>query len=162
MVFDKKLMDSVGEKLKNKDETVAVAESVTGGLLQAAFTVGEEASSFFQGGITAFNVGQKYRHLLVEPLHALSCDSVSLNIAENMAKQVCNMFASNYGLATTGYAATSPEKNINKLFTYYAITEGSEILDSGIVNSTNNEGLDTQLFYVHEIMKKFLLLLNSK
>jgi nicotinamide-nucleotide amidase len=161
MVFDKKLMDLIADHLKENNKTVAAAESVTGGLLQAAFTVGEGASAFFQGGITAFNVGQKYRHLLVEPLHALACDSVSLQIAEHMATHVCSMFASSYGLATTGYAATSKEKNIDKLFTYYAIANGPKILDSGIINSNSDEGLDTQLFYVQEIMKKFLSLLKS-
>jgi len=70
-MFDKKLIDFIAKELLNRNESVAIAESVTGGLLQAAFSIAENASQFFQGGVTAYNVGQKYRHLLVDPLHAL-------------------------------------------------------------------------------------------
>lgn len=66
MLFDKKLIDSIGTKLKDKNQSVAVAESATGGLLQTAFSNATGASLFFQGGITAYNIGQKCRHLLVE------------------------------------------------------------------------------------------------
>jgi nicotinamide-nucleotide amidase len=159
MTFDNKLINLIGKELLNKNESIAVAESVTGGLLQAAFSTAENASQFFQGGITAYNVGQKYRHLLIEPLHALSCDSVSLKIAEDMSQQVCCMFKSNFGIATTGYASLIPEKNINKLFTYYAISQGTKIIDSGLIYSDKEEGLDTQLAYVDEVLKKFRLAL---
>jgi len=150
-MFDKKLIDFIGKALLNRNESIAVAESVTGGLLQAAFSIAENASQFFQGGITAYNVGQKYRHLLVDPLHALSCDSVSLKIAEDMSKHVCCMFTSTFGLASTGYASLVPEKNINKLFSYYAIAKGSQIIDSGLIYSKEDEGLNTQLVYVDKV-----------
>ncbi|HEY2725901.1 MAG TPA: CinA family protein, partial [Parafilimonas sp.] len=72
-MFDKKLIDDIGNKLKEKNQSIAAAESVTGGLLQAAFSNAKAASFFFQGGITTYNIGQKCRHLLVEPLHAIEC-----------------------------------------------------------------------------------------
>jgi len=161
MTFDKKLIDFIGKTLLSKDESVAVAESVTGGLLQAAISISENASQFFQGGITAYNVGQKYRHLLIEPIHALSCDSVSLKIAENMSKHVCCMFTSTFGLASTGYASLVPEKNVNELFTYYAIAKGSQIIDSGAIYSKEDEGLNTQLLYVDKVLQKFKLALKK-
>ena len=161
-MFDKKLIDFIAKELLNRNESVAVAESVTGGLLQAAFSIAENASQFFQGGITAYNVGQKYRHLLVDPLHALSCDSVSLKIAEDMSKHVCCMFTSTFGLASTGYASLVPEQNINKLFTYYAIARGSKIIDSGLIHSRDDEGLNTQLLYVDKILRKLKLILKNK
>ena len=160
-VLNKKLIDSIGEELLNRNESIAVAESVSGGLLQAAFSIAENASQFFQGGITTYNVGQKYRHLLIDPLHALSCDSVSLQIAESMSKQVCCMFTSTFGLASTGYASLVSEKNVNELFTYYAIAKGSQVIDSGLIHSKEGEGLETQLFYVDEILKKFKLILKN-
>ena len=76
-MFDKKLIDDIGNKFKEKKQSIAVAESVTSGLLQAAFSNAKEASFFFQGGITAYNIGQKSRHLLVEPLHAIEYNCVS-------------------------------------------------------------------------------------
>ena len=161
-MFDKKLIDFIAKELLNRNASVAIAESVTGGLLQAAFSIAENASQFFQGGITAYNVGQKYRHLLVDPLHALSCDSVSLKIAEDMSKHVCCMFTSTFGLASTGYASLVPEQNINKLFTYYAIVRESKIIYSGLIHSNEDEDLNTQLLYVNKVLQKLKLILKNK
>src|SRR5690348_14420481 len=100
-MFDKDLINEIGEILKKQKQSVAVAESVTAGLLQAAFSNALDASCFFQGGITAYNVGQKCRHLLVEPLHALESDCVSEDVARDMGVHVSKLFTSNYGIAIT-------------------------------------------------------------
>jgi PncC family amidohydrolase len=152
-MFDKKLIDDIGNKLKEKSQSIAVAESVTGGLLQAAFSNAKEASFFFQGGITAYNIGQKCRHLLVEPLHAIECNCVSELIAQQMSKNVCNLFLSDYGIGITGYAARLPEKNVNDLFAYYAISFKDKILKSEKMKADTDEGLDTQLFYCNSVFK---------
>ena len=152
-MFDKKLIDDIGNKLKEKNQSIAVAESVTGGLLQAAFSNAKEASFFFQGGITAYNIGQKCRHLLVEPLHAIECNCVSELIAQQMSKHVCNLFLSDYGIGITGYAAKLPEKNINDLFAYYAISFKNKVLKSEKMKAAADEGLDTQLFYCNNVLE---------
>jgi PncC family amidohydrolase len=154
-MFDKKLMDEIGNKLKDKNQSVALAESVTGGLLQAAFSNAKEASFFFQGGITAYNIGQKCRHLLVEPLHAIECNCVSEIISQQMSQHVCNLFLSDYGIGITGYAATMPEKNINELFAYYSISLKEEIIESGKIITDAEEGLPAQLFYVDHVLTIF-------
>jgi nicotinamide-nucleotide amidase len=153
-MFDKKLIDEIGEKLKNKNQSIALAESVTGGLLQAAFSNAKEASFFFQGGITAYNIGQKYRHLLVEPLHAIECNCVSQKVSEQMSINVCNLFLSDYGIGITGYASKMPEKNINELFAYYAISLNNKIVDHGKITTGAEEGLPAQLVYVNTVLEK--------
>ena len=158
-MFDKKLIDDIGNKLKEKNQSIAVAESVTGGLLQAAFSNAKEASFFFQGGITAYNIGQKCRHLLVEPLHALECNCVSELISQQMSKNVCHLFLSDYGIGITGYAATMPEKNINDLFAYYSISLKEKIIESGKITTDAEEGLPAQLFYIDQVLKIFKKLL---
>jgi nicotinamide-nucleotide amidase len=158
-MFDKKLIDEIGEKLKNKNQSIALAESVTGGLLQAAFSNAKEASFFFQGGITAYNIGQKYRHLLVEPLHAIECNCVSQKVSEQMSINVCNLFLSDYGIGITGYAAKMPEKNINELFAYYAISLNNKIVDHGKITTDAEEGLPAQLIYVNTVLEKLKKLL---
>lgn len=155
MIFDKSLIDSIGTKLKKNDQSIALAESVTSGLLQAAFSNADRASFFFQGGITAYNIGQKSRHLFVEPLHAIECNCVSEKVSQQMAINVCNLFVSDYGIGITGYAATLPEKNINELFAYYAIAARGKILDSGKIITAEEEGLPAQLFYVNQVLKIF-------
>jgi nicotinamide-nucleotide amidase len=153
MIFDKPLIDTIGAKLKDKNLTISVAESVTSGLLQAAFSNSNDASKFFQGGITAYNIGQKCRHLLVEPLHAIECNCISEKIAQDMSKHVCNLFLSDYGIGITGYAAKMPDKDVNELFAYYAISEKDKVLKSGKIITNAEEGFPAQLFYVTEVLK---------
>ena len=76
-LFDKKAIEAIRRFLLEHRETIAVAESVTSGFIQAAFSTAEEASQFYQGGITAYNFCQKFSHLRVEPLEALACNCVS-------------------------------------------------------------------------------------
>ena len=154
MMFDKELINKIAERLKNKQETIAVAESVTAGLLQAALASATDASSIFQGGITAYNIGQKCRHLFVEPVHAIQCNCVSGKVSEDMSVQVCSLFTSDYGVGITGYAARVPEKNINELLAYYAIAFRGEVVVSEKVCTNTDEGLPAQLFYVDEALKK--------
>lgn len=48
--------DHIKTILIERKQTVAVAESVTAGLLQVRLSLAENAREFFQGGITAYNV----------------------------------------------------------------------------------------------------------
>lgn len=117
---DPVIPDRLRELLLLKKQTVAVAESVTAGHLQVAFSMAENALEFFQGGITTYNLAQKSKHLHVDPIHALSCNSVSEEVAAEMAKHVRLLFMSDWGIAVTGYASSVPEKNIYQLFACYS------------------------------------------
>src|SRR4051812_38795900 len=108
-MFNLSVINSLKDALLAKQETISVAESVTSGLLQAAFSSAEKAMQIFQGGITTYNLGQKYRHLLVDPIHASACNCVSERVAQEMALHVCELFSSNWGIGITGYASPVPE-----------------------------------------------------
>lgn len=58
-IFDFGAIETIRTKLLKKKETIAVAESVTNGLLQAAFSHAMEASAFYHGGITAYHRGKR-------------------------------------------------------------------------------------------------------
>lgn len=118
---DPVLPDRISDLLLQRKQTVAVAESVTAGHLQVAFSLAEHAMDFFQGGITVYNLGQKARHLDVNPIHALSCNCVAEEVSAQMATEVTRLFLSDWGIAITGYASPVPEQNIYDLFACYAI-----------------------------------------
>ena len=80
-IFNENELKKIGKKLIEGKYTIAVAESVTSGILQFALSSIPDASKFYQGGITAYNIGQKYSHLKVEPIHALSVNCVSQKVA---------------------------------------------------------------------------------
>lgn len=118
--FDTEALEKLSKSFLERGETVAVAESVTSGLLQVAFASMKSASQFYQGGITAYNLGQKCRHLNVEPIHAQACDCVSETVAQEMAQEICGLFLSDWGLGITGYAVPTEESR-NEVFAYYSI-----------------------------------------
>lgn len=84
--------------------TLAVAESMTGGRVQSLVVAESGASDYFLGGITAYTLTQKVRHLGVDPRMAAAVDCVSDEVAQAMARGACALFGADIGLATTGYA----------------------------------------------------------
>lgn len=151
-LFPNAYLDVIGRLLLKRKETIAVAESVTSGLMQVAFSSVDGAIGFYQGGITAYNVAQKYKHLNVEPVHALSCNGVSEKVATEMAFSVCSIFNSNWGIGITGYATPVPESH-NELFSYYTILYKGEIKKASRLVSREDEPLKVQLFYCNTVLK---------
>jgi len=152
-IFPAPVIEHIKDYLVNKKETIAVAESVTSGLLQLAFGTVEDASMFYQGGITAYNVGQKYRHLLIEPIHALECDCISQKVAEEMALNVCTLFKSNWGLSITGYA-TPVKKAGNKLLAYCSIVHNDKVLLSKEIKPVNEDPFLVQIEYATNVFQE--------
>ncbi|HEX4373388.1 MAG TPA: CinA family protein [Puia sp.] len=150
-LFDPALMQDIRKKLLSRNETISVAESVTTGLLQTAIGSAPDASQFFQGGITVYNIGQKHRHLRVEPIHAIRYNCVSKQVAEEMAHHVCDLFSSQWGLGVTGYASPVPESG-NLVFSHFAISYDHKIKTSRKIRGVGNDPFAVQLHYVHEIM----------
>jgi nicotinamide-nucleotide amidase len=125
--------------LIKKEQTLAVAESVTAGFLQSAFSMVPNAKDYFQGGITAYNIGQKVKHLSIDPIHGLHCDCVSEKVAVTMALNVNKMFLSDWGIAITGYASPLPEKDQYDLFAFYSIAFRDEVKAQGKIEASQNE-----------------------
>ena len=147
-------LDIIAKTLTRRCETLAVAESVTSGNLQVAFSSAKKATEFFQGGITAYNTGQKSRHLHVDPIEAERTNCVSEKISRSMAQEVCRMFSSNWGIAITGYAAPVPALNIrNKLFAWYAIALNGRILVSKKIETKRIAMDKAQHYYTSVLLK---------
>jgi nicotinamide-nucleotide amidase len=113
--------------------TLAVAESLTTGNLQAMIGATSGASKFFEGGITTYNLEQKVRFLGVDRHHAAGVNSVSRQVAEEMARGVCLRFDAEVGVGTTGYAEPDPSRGVDAPFAWFAIWHRSERSESGRV-----------------------------
>lgn len=146
------LSEKIRKALLRKKQTVAVAESVTAGLLQFSFSTFADASQFFQGGITAFNLAQKYKHLQVEPIHAMAVNCVSQKVAVEMAQQVCQLFSSDWGLGISGYA-TPVEESGYSLFAYYAITFQGKVKAQARIKPRATEPQAVQEEYVLRVLR---------
>lgn len=110
-----------GLMLREPPLTLAVAESLTCGRVQARVGEVSGASNFFLGGITAYSLEQKVRHLGVRRAEATRVNAVSAAVAEQMARGVCALFGSDVGVATTGYAEPSAGDDVEVPFAWWAI-----------------------------------------
>lgn len=107
--------------LRSPRLTLAVAESLTCGRVQARIGEISGASEFFLGGITAYSLAQKVRHLEVDRAAARRVNAVSAAVADQMARGVCGRFGSDLGVATTGYAEPSPADGVDEPFAWWAV-----------------------------------------
>lgn len=99
-VDDETLPGVVHGLLLAREQTVAVAESLTGGLLGAALSETPGASATFRGGITAYATPLKATLLGADPGEP----AVSASTAQAMAAAARDRLEATYGLALTGVA----------------------------------------------------------
>ena len=160
LVEQKQKVQRIRKYFLAKKETIAVAESVTSGLLQIFFSNIPDAGQFYQGGLTAYNLGQKFKHLNVEPIHAQKHNCVSPLVAEQMALQVCTVFNSDWGLGITGYATPVPESG-HRLYAHFAIVYKGAIRATGKLHSKKISPLKVQQLYADEITDHLTELLDK-
>lgn len=159
--YNETVINDIRDLLISRGQTISAAESVTSGHLQAALSSAENALQFFQGGITAYNAGQKTRHLNVEPIHALTCDCVSEQTAAEMAKGSNQIFLSDYAIGITGYATPQPKDGIHELFAFVAIAQGRELLRATRLTCHEKHPIDVQVDFTNQALRIFLETLKS-
>ncbi|WP_255955917.1 CinA family protein [Streptomyces odontomachi] len=101
--------DALVDLLVARGETVAVAESLTGGLVAAELTAVPGASKTFRGSVTAYATELKARVLGVEGGLLAERGAVDPEVALQMARGVRGVLETDWGLATTGVAGPEPQ-----------------------------------------------------
>jgi nicotinamide-nucleotide amidase len=112
---DQKLEALVGQLLRERQATVAVAESCTGGLITNRLTDVPGSSEYFERGVVAYTSAAKVELLGVPPGMIQDAGTVSLEVVRGMADGVRRMSRATFGLATTGIAGPAggtPEKPV--------------------------------------------------
>ena len=102
--IDRELPMAVADALRDREETLAVAESCTGGLIGAAITAVPGASDYFDSGLTTYAYDAKRRHLGVSREALDEHGAVSEPVAYEMARGVRDVADVTWGIATTGVA----------------------------------------------------------
>ena len=103
------IAEQIAAKLIERHETIAVAESSTGGLISAALLAVPGASAYFLGGGVIYT--RDARRILMDiPDEAMKgIRSASEPYAKLLASQIKQRFSTNWGLSETG--ATGPTGN---------------------------------------------------
>ncbi len=96
--------EAVGRMLAERKQTLAVAESCTGGLIGHRLTQVAGSSAYFLGGVIAYANESKIRDLGVPREVIARHGAVSEEAARAMAAGVRARFGADFGLAVTGIA----------------------------------------------------------
>jgi nicotinamide-nucleotide amidase len=102
------LAADVHRALRARAATIAVAESLTGGLLGGALTDLAGSSETFRGGVIAYATELKTSLLDVDPALLDRHGPVHPEVAAAMANGAAVRLRATYGLATTGVAGPDP------------------------------------------------------
>src|SRR5512143_3675853 len=115
----------IGELLKARRMTLAVAESCTGGLIMHRLTNVAGSSEYFPGGLVSYANEAKAKLLGVNQDDLVRFGAVSETVAQQMARGVRAVFDTQIGLAVTGIAGPgggSPDKPVG--LTYIGLVGG--------------------------------------
>ncbi|MFB6905966.1 CinA family protein [Streptomyces bacillaris] len=96
-------------RLVERGETLAVAESLTGGLVAADLTSVPGASRSFRGSLTAYATALKGEILGVDGTLLAERGAVDPEVARQMAAGVRRALGADWGIATTGVAGPEPQ-----------------------------------------------------
>ncbi|WP_394739720.1 CinA family protein [Natronococcus roseus] len=102
--INRELPMDVADVMRETGDTLAVAESCTGGLIGAAITAVPGASDYFDSGLTTYAYDAKRRHLGVSREALDEHGAVSEPVAREMAQGVRDATDTTWGIATTGVA----------------------------------------------------------
>jgi len=103
------LTETIAARLKARNETIAVAESSTGGLISAALLAVPGASAYFLGGAVAYTRQAKSLLLAIDDAALAQFRSATEPHALLLARRARAQFSATWGLAETG--ATGPSGN---------------------------------------------------
>lgn len=103
--YDQDTLESaVGNLLIRQNKTMALAESCSGGYIAHQITSIPGSSRYFQGAIVPYHNTFKNSILQVDNATLENHGAVSEQTIVQMAENVRNLFAANYGLASSGIA----------------------------------------------------------
>lgn len=101
------LMSELSKMLKDKNLTISVAESLTGGMFQQELTSEPGASDLFKGGIVCYSNQAKINLVQVNEETIESHGAVSEECAKELAVNIARLLDADIGISFTGVAGPS-------------------------------------------------------
>ena len=118
----------IGEMLKQRGQTIATAESCTGGKLAALLNKHAGSSAFYKGSVVAYANEVKVNVLGVSPETLKTHGAVSEETVLQMAEGIRRLLGTDYAIATSGIAGPdggSAEKPVGTVWIGWATPAGS-------------------------------------
>lgn len=125
---DSPLEVHLGALLKARKQTIATAESCTGGKLAALLNKHPGSSAFYLGSVVAYSNSVKHSVLGVSQTNLDTFGAVSEQVTREMAEGVRRLCGTDYAIATSGIAGPdggSPEKPVGTVWMAWATPQGT-------------------------------------
>ena len=125
-VDDDTLEAVVGRILTERGETVATAESCTGGLLASRITDVPGSSAYFMGGAVCYTAAAKIDLAGVDPALIAEHGEVSEPVAIALARGARKRFGTTYGIGVTGIAGPGGGTEAKPVGTVHIAVAGAD------------------------------------
>ncbi len=114
--------------LKEKKQTVAFAESCTGGLCSKRITDISGASDVLHVSLVSYTNAVKHKFLGVSEATLQKFTAVSAETAKEMAEGIRNLSGATYGVSVTGYAGPGNEEEVGTIFIAVSSEKKTEVM----------------------------------
>lgn len=151
------LIDVVASQLLKRGETVATAESCTGGLIAKTFTDIAGSSQYFLGSCVAYANQIKTGVLQVDEQTLVTEGAVSEAVAAQMADGARKLFGSTWAVSTTGIAGPGGAvdgKPVGTVCIGLSGPNGTETLRQHILGDRSGVRTNTTLLVLERLREK--------
>ena len=121
-VDEQSMEDAIADRLRGLGLTLALAESVTGGLIASRLVNVAGASTWFRGGLVSYASDVKY-----DLLHVTRGPVVSASAAQEMARGARELLGSDVGLSITGVAGPEEQDGQAPGTVFVGVATGDEV-----------------------------------
>jgi PncC family amidohydrolase len=122
--------EELGRILRERNETIAVAETTTGGLISARIVAIAGSSAYFDRGIVAYSKASKVASLGIDERRLDDLGAVSSECAALFAEAIRDLAGTTYGLAETGIAGPIRGRSPKPIGTAYVALAGPKGTDA--------------------------------
>lgn len=139
------LEEAIGQLLKEKNKSIALAESCSGGYVQHQITTIPGSSEYFQGGVVPYHNDHKINVLGVKEETLVAHGAVSEATVREMAENVRKLFKADIGAASSGIAGPgggTEEKPVGTV--WIAFADGDKTITKKL-HLTKNRKLNIEL-----------------
>jgi len=153
----------IGRLLEKSSQTMAVAESCTGGNIAHSITSNPGSSAYFKGAVVAYSNEIKIRLLDVPAEMIETYGAVSQQVAEAMALGAQKKMNADFALSTTGIAGPdggTPEKPVGTIWIAVAGPSGVES-EKFIFRHNRERNIIRSTQTALNLLRKFILNNNS-
>jgi PncC family amidohydrolase len=154
------LAERVGQRLKERKESIAIAESSSGGLMSAALLSVPGASTYFRGGAIVYTGKAREVFLSLTRADVSGMRSASEPYARLLSRTVRERFESTWGLSETG--AAGPTGNPYGDSAGHTCVALSGPVDAAVTVETRNvDRVANMEAFAHEALELLLRGLNE-